>query len=53
LVSGQGRPCVAQALRPARKDQNFVGALLDAGLVDPAVVAERLDFLSPRFEASA
>ena len=45
--------CVAKLCALREKDQNFVAALLDAGLVDPAVIADRLKSLPPHFEASA
>lgn len=47
-MSGQGRPlhkeglCAAKLCAFREKDINFVAALLDADLVDPAVTAARL-----------
>lgn len=35
--------CVAKVLAGREKDIDFVSAVLGAGLVDPAVVADRLD----------
>src|SRR3954471_4249949 len=45
--------CVAKLCALREKDQNFVAALLDAGLVDPTVIADRLTSLPPHFQASA
>lgn len=53
LVPGQGRSLRRQAVRLREKDQNFVAALLDAGLVDSDVIATRPYSVSDRFEANA
>jgi hypothetical protein len=45
------RPDKLCAMR--EKDQNFVAALLDAGLVDPVVIADRLKGVPSHFQASA
>jgi hypothetical protein len=45
--------CVAKLCALREKDQNFVGALLDAGLVDKDVIAERLLSVPDRFQANA
>lgn len=42
--------CVAKLCAFREKDQRFVAALLDAGLVDPAVIAERLSTVPDRFQ---
>lgn len=39
--------CVAKLCALREKDRNFVAALLDAGLVDPALIAERLPRVPP------
>ncbi|PZS25962.1 MAG: hypothetical protein DLM59_19175 [Pseudonocardiales bacterium] len=45
--------CVAKLCALREKDQNFVGALLDAGLVDAAVIAARLPMVPERFQPGA
>jgi hypothetical protein len=35
--------CLAKLVAHRQKDLAFVGALVDAGLIDPAVLAERVD----------
>jgi hypothetical protein len=45
--------CVAKLCALLEKDQNFVGALLDAGLVDAAVIATRLPTVAERFQPGA
>lgn len=42
--------CVAKLCAFRTKDQNFVGALLDAGLVEALVIEERLDAVSTDYE---
>ena len=39
--------CVAKLVALREKDANFVASLLAAGLVDPTVIAARLDRLDP------
>jgi hypothetical protein len=39
--------CVAKLVALREKDANFVASLLAAGLVDPTVIAARLDHLDP------
>ena len=39
--------CVAKLVALREKDSNFVASLLAAGLVDPTVIAARLDRLEP------
>ncbi|MEJ7634542.1 DUF6036 family nucleotidyltransferase [Aeromicrobium sp.] len=39
--------CVAKLCALREKDQNFVAALLNAGLVDPKIIASRLAAVSP------
>lgn len=45
--------CVAKLCAFREKDQNFVAALLDAGLVDAAVIAERLAAVPAEHRAAA
>lgn len=45
--------CVAKLCALREKDQNFVAALLDAGLVDADVIASRLMTVSERFRPGA
>ncbi len=45
--------CVAKLCALREKDQNFVGALLAAGLVDASVIATRLPTVSKRFQPGA
>ena len=45
--------CVAKLCALREKDRNFVGALLDGGLVDAAVIATRLQSLDDRHQAAA
>jgi hypothetical protein len=45
--------CVAKLCALREKDQNFVAALLDAGLVDAEVIAARLTTVSERFRPGA
>jgi len=45
--------CVAKLCALREKDQNFVAALLDAGLVDSDLIATRLNSVPDRFEANA
>ncbi len=45
--------CVAKLCALREKDQNFVGALLDAGLVDVPVIAVRLAMVAERFHPGA
>lgn len=45
--------CVAKLCALREKDRNFVRALLDAGLVDGKVVAERLPSVPPEHQDSA
>jgi hypothetical protein len=45
--------CVAKLCALREKDQNFVGALLDAGLADAAIIAARLPTVVERFEPGA
>ncbi len=45
--------CVAKLCALREKDQNFVGALLDAGLVDVPVIAARLAMVAERFHPDA
>jgi len=45
--------CVAKLCALREKDQNFVGALLDAGLVDSAIIGTRLRCLDVRHEVAA
>jgi len=42
--------CVAKLCAFREKDRNFVGALLDAGLVDAGTIAARLDLVPARWE---
>ncbi|MCP2316603.1 hypothetical protein APR12_001940 [Nocardia amikacinitolerans] len=42
--------CVAKLCAFREKDQNFVAALLESGLVAPRVIAERLPTVSERYE---
>ena len=44
--------CVAKLCALREKDRNFVAALLDAGLVDAAVIGERLDTVSADHQVS-
>lgn len=44
--------CVAKLCALREKDQNFVGALLDARLVDPDTIAMRLAHVPERFHSS-
>lgn len=41
--------CVAKLCALREKDQNFVGALLEAGLVDPVLIAARLHEIPEHF----
>jgi hypothetical protein len=41
--------CVAKLCAFREKDQNFVAALISAGLVDPAVIASRLPTVPERY----
>jgi len=45
--------CVAKLVALREKDANFVASLLAAGLVDPTVIAARLDHLSPEHDRAA
>ena len=45
--------CVAKLCALREKDQNFVGALLDAGLVDTAVIRARLPTVAEGFQPGA
>jgi hypothetical protein len=45
--------CVAKLCALREKDQNFVAALLDAGLVDSDIIAARLNSMSDRFAGPA
>ncbi|MFD4434156.1 DUF6036 family nucleotidyltransferase [Nocardia sp. NPDC058497] len=45
--------CVAKLCALREKDQNFVNALLRAGLVDPRVIAERLPTVPDRYRPGA
>jgi hypothetical protein len=45
--------CVAKLCALREKDQNFVAALLDAGLVDAGLVAERLPTVPKQFQAGS
>ncbi|APE36399.1 hypothetical protein BOX37_23470 [Nocardia mangyaensis] len=45
--------CVAKLCALREKDQNFVNALLQAGLVDPRVVVERLPTVPEEFRPGA
>jgi hypothetical protein len=45
--------CVAKLVALREKDQHFVGALLDHGLVDPDVIARRLLSVEERFQSGA
>lgn len=45
--------CVAKLCALREKDQHFVAALLDAGLVDPDVIAARLLTVADRFSSGA
>jgi hypothetical protein len=45
--------CVAKLCAFREKDQNFVAALLDAGLVAPAVIAERLPAVPDTYKPAA
>lgn len=45
--------CVAKLVALREKDTNFVAALIDAGLVDPRVIAKRLGHLNERHGAAA
>lgn len=45
--------CVAKLCALREKDQNFVGALLDAGLVDSATIAARLSTVPDRYQDNA
>lgn len=44
--------CVAKLCALREKDRNFVGALLDAGLVEHDVIAARLPSVPARYEAN-
>lgn len=44
--------CVAKLCALREKDQNFVAALLDAGLVDADVIAERLPTVPARYRSA-
>lgn len=45
--------CVAKLCAFREKDQNFVGALVDAGLVDTATIRERLTQLPEEYDEAA
>lgn len=45
--------CVAKLCANRQKDRNFVTALLDASLVDPALIAERLPTVEPQRRSQA
>lgn len=45
--------CVAKLCAHREKDRNFVGALLDAGLVDAGVILARLNSLNDQHRAAA
>ena len=45
--------CVAKLCALREKDQNFVAALLDASLVNPDIIAERLDSVPDRYRPNA
>ena len=45
--------CVAKLCALREKDQNFVGALLSAGLVDPAIISERLRTVPAEYRPAA
>ena len=45
--------CVAKLCALREKDRNFVAALLDAGLIDPTIVATRLRSLDERHRTAA
>jgi hypothetical protein len=45
--------CVAKLCAFREKDQNFVGALLDVGLVDATVIAQRLAMVPPGHHTAA
>jgi hypothetical protein len=45
--------CVAKLVALREKDQNFVGSLLDHGLVDADIIAERLPRVAERFHPGA
>jgi hypothetical protein len=45
--------CVAKLCALREKDQNFVAALLDAGLVDAAIIAARLATVPARHAPAA
>jgi hypothetical protein len=45
--------CVAKLCAFREKDQNFVSALLKAGLVDPGIIASRLATVPERYRPSA
>ena len=42
--------CVAKLCAFRLKDTDFVGALLDAAMVDPEVIAERIVTVPPRYQ---
>lgn len=44
--------CVAKLCAFREKDLNFVGALLDAGLVDSGVIFERLPLVPSRYRSA-
>lgn len=44
--------CVAKLCAFREKDQNFVAALLDAGLVNSGVIAERLPMVPGRYRSA-
>ena len=45
--------CVAKLCALREKDRNFVAALVDAGLVDPDIVLDRLDTVEPAHTRAA
>lgn len=45
--------CVAKLCAFREKDQNFVSALLEAGLVDPGIIAARLAAVPEQYRPSA
>ena len=54
MVPGAGHDlCVAKLVALREKDANFVASLLAAGLVDPTVIAARLDRLDPEHALAA
>ena len=53
LVPDKEDLCVAKLCAFREKDQNFVSALLEAGLVDPGVIAARLATVPERYRPNA